>query len=100
MSNVTRVTARKSIASTVDALGSVKAKIADLTIIERELKDRLIDAGNAVNDGNLFRATVSHEDYETLDMNAVRAKLTPQFIAKHTRRGQKIVVRVVARRRS
>ena len=81
----------------VDQLGMVKAQIAELTRTETKLKERLVAIGIGAHDGNIFRATVSASDRETLDMDAVRAKLSPQFISAHTRVTPVITVKVVAR---
>lgn len=81
----------------VDELGSLKAKISELTKQEKKLKDVLVAVGAGEYDGETFRATVSTYDRESLDMEAVRAKLTPQFIAAHTDVTECTTVRVVAR---
>ena len=81
----------------VDALGAIKADIATLTAREKILKDKLIALGESAIDGELFRATISTTERETLDMSAVRAKLSPQFMAAHTNIATVTTVRVVAR---
>lgn len=78
----------------VDRLGAVKAKIADLTAIENTLKS-ILPPGE--HDGALFRATVTKTERNSLDMDAVRAKLSPQFIAANTKTTPTTTVRVVAR---
>jgi hypothetical protein len=81
---------------TVDQLGAVKAQIAALTRTEKALKDALIASGKTEVDGTVFRATVSLSTRETLDMDAVREKLSPQFIVAHTNQTEVTTVRVVA----
>lgn len=81
---------------TVDQLGAVKAQIAALTRAEKALKEVLTASGLTEIDGTTFRATVSESTRETLDMDAVRAKLSPQFIAAHTNVTEVTTVRVVA----
>ena len=71
--------------------------IAGLTAREKEIKDLIAARGAGAYDGDTFRATVSIGERSTLDMDAVRAKLTPQFVAAHTRTADVITVRVVAR---
>lgn len=69
----------------VDTLGILQAQIADLTAKADEIKKFLIEKhGVGAYEGTLFRATVSQYDMKRLDMEAVKAKLSAQFIAKHT----------------
>jgi hypothetical protein len=86
-----------NIAQVVDELGTIKAAIADLEAKERILKDKLTAAGVGAHEGRIFRATVTVSERSTLDMAAVRAKLSPQFIAAHSRVSEVTVVKVVAR---
>jgi hypothetical protein len=81
----------------IDDLGRIRAELAELSKRERELKDQLIGLGEGAYDGDLFRATVSRSERETLDMEAVRSKLTPQFVRAHTRVTPVTTVRVSAR---
>jgi hypothetical protein len=83
--------------TTVDALGAVKAEMAALAEREKALKAALIEMGDGEYDGVMFRATVSTAERRTLDMKAVREKLSPQFIAAHTNVAEVTTVRVVAR---
>ncbi len=89
-----------SLIDTVDQLGSIKAQIAALTRQESKLKDILKASGQTEIDGLTFRATVSTSIRETLDMDAVRAKLSPQFISAHTNETEVVAVRVVAQVRA
>jgi uncharacterized Zn finger protein len=81
----------------VDSLGALKAHIAQLTAEETVLKDILIARGKAEYNGAIYRATVSTTERETLNMDAVRAKLSAQFIRAHTDTSAVTSVRVVAR---
>jgi D-serine deaminase-like pyridoxal phosphate-dependent protein len=85
------------LADTIDRLGFIKAQIAELLREEKELKATLIARGPGAYEGSLYRATVSESERETLDMDAVRAKLSPQFISANTNTTQVVMVRVVAR---
>jgi hypothetical protein len=49
-------------------------------------------------EGELFRVTVTNAVRETLDMEAVREKLSPQFIRAHTKETFYTTVRVTARK--
>jgi hypothetical protein len=69
----------------VDSLGMLLAQIADLKAKADEIKKSLIDNhGKGAYEGALFRATVSQYDVDRLDLDAVRAKLSHQFLAAHT----------------
>jgi len=82
----------------IDALGKLKAKIADLELYEKDLKNALIaDIGKGSVDGKTFRCSISVSTRETLDMEAVRAHLSPQFIRAHTKVSESPVVRITAR---
>jgi len=66
--------------STVDRLGEVKAQIADLQLIEKqlvnELKAQAAETGEYSIDGEWFRATISDvAPRSTLDVKAAEAKL-------------------------
>jgi hypothetical protein len=83
----------------IDALGKLKAKIADLELYEKDLKNALIDdIGSGSVDGKTFRCSISTSKRETLDMEAVRAHLSPQFIRAHTKVSESPVVRISARK--
>jgi hypothetical protein len=71
----------------VDMLGKLKASASD---IEREAKAarreliKLVGTNTQI-EGADYRAAISHQVRETLDMEAVREKLSPQFISAHTK---------------
>lgn len=73
-----------NLTSAIDRLGVVKAQLAALKREEDDLKAVLIENGPGAYEGDLYRVTVSVADRETLDMDAVREKLSPQFIRAHT----------------
>lgn len=73
-----------NLGATVDALGAVKAKIADLMIQEREIKESIAGLPEGSYEGKRFRMTISEYTRSGLDMDAVRSHLSPQFIAAHT----------------
>ena len=81
----------------VDALGRLLAQIADLEGQAKSLKSFLSGHGAGAYEGELFRATVSESERETLDMKAVREKLSPQFIRAHTKLTPVTTVRVSAK---
>jgi len=81
----------------IDALGAIKAQIAALEEREKELRDEVAAMGAGSHEGELFKVTVIMTERETLDMKAVRAKLSPQFITAHTRVTPVTTVKVAAR---
>jgi hypothetical protein len=90
--------AQSNLAPTIDRLGQLKAQLAELAREEKELKAVLVEQGEGAYEGQLFRVTVSYSERETLDMDAVREKLSAQFIRAHTRTTPVTSVRVVARK--
>jgi hypothetical protein len=68
-----------------------------LRIEEKALQTVLTEQGPGAYEGELFRATVSQFERSTLDMDAVRAKLSPQFIRANTSISEVTTVRVVSR---
>jgi len=87
----------KYITSLVDELGALKAQAASLAQREKAIKEILVAQGQPEYEGDLFRATVSYSERETLDMAAVRAKLSQQFITAHTKVTEVVSLKVVAR---
>ena len=83
--------------SAIDRLGVLKAQLAELQREEKELKAIVAEHGVGAYEGEMFRATVSAFDRESLDMDAVREKLSPQFIRAHTRLTPVVQVRVTTR---
>lgn len=90
MTNQTTLTA-------IDELGLLKAQIAELLAQEKVLKDRLGDLTPGSYEADYYRLSISESERETLDMDAVREKLSPQFIRAHTRVTNVRTLRVVAR---
>jgi len=59
----------------VDEIGRLKAEIADLTTLKRDLEDELIESGETEIEGRLFRSTVSHFWAKKVDWKGIAAKL-------------------------
>lgn len=70
--------------ATIDALGELKARIADLEKQEKALKEALAELTPGAYEGETFRLSVSESERETLDMKAVREHLSRQFIQAHS----------------
>lgn len=88
---------KSNLSTAIDRLGIVRAQMAELKREEDALRDVLIEQGPGAYEGDLFRATVSLSERATLDMDAVRAKLTAQFIRAHTKLTPVTTVRVAGR---
>lgn len=86
-----------TLSRTIDDLGHLQAQIAELTKRADVLKAQLKSRGDGAYEGGLFRVTVSTTERETLDMAAVREKLSPQFISAHTNVTKVVTVKVSAR---
>lgn len=87
-----------NITALIDELGSIKAAAAEIAKREAAIKKILIaEIGEGSAEGGVFRVAISKSERETLDQDAVRAKLSPQFIAAHTTVTEVVTVRVSAR---
>jgi hypothetical protein len=82
-----------------DALGALKAQIANLEAQAKIEHARLVAMGAGAHEGELFRASVSVAERESIDWRAVAEKLEPsrQLITAHTSAKEVTTVRVVAR---
>ena len=74
-----------NLTSTIDTLGELQVRIAKLETEAKALKAVLVEVGPGKYEGDKFKVVVTQASTrDTLDMKAVRAKLSPQFIAAHT----------------
>lgn len=93
MNNVLQVR-RSKVCDMIGALQSeIAVKKAQLEALQADLEKR----GPGPYEGDLFRCTVSVVNRKCLDMDAVRAKLSPQFIAANTYVTESVAVKCVAR---
>ena len=69
----------------VDQIVALDKEIKALSDKQKELKEILKKSGAGVYSGSNHVATVSQVERETLDMAAVRKKLSAQFIRAHTK---------------
>lgn len=87
-----------NVTKTIDDFGLICAQIAELEAAKKKLRTVLIAAiGEGAAEGDLYRVTISNSERETLDMEAVRAKLSPQFITAHTKVTDVTTVKATAR---
>jgi hypothetical protein len=83
----------------IDLMGQLKAQMADLETQYDKLKALVIESvGIGAHEGATFRVSISTTTRETLDMEAVRNHLSPQFIRAHTKVSESTMVRVTARK--
>lgn len=82
----------------LDELGQISAEMADLAQRRKTITDKLDRLPKGSYEGHLFRINAIDSERNTLDMKAVRAKLSPQFIRAHTKttkvRSYKVVGRI------
>jgi hypothetical protein len=90
-----------ALAAFVDRLAHVKARIADLKAEEEQLKQLLIDSGEAVIESSTYRAAVSLLPGRAItDWKTVAEKFSPsvQLVTAHTKHGDEFYsVRVSSR---
>lgn len=81
----------------VNYIGLLKAELAPLEKRLEEAVDELKSRGRGVFEGTLYDANVYEQTKQLLDMDAVRAKLTHQFIAANTRPSTSVICKVTAK---
>lgn len=90
------------LSSTVDQLASIKAQIAELTALEKGLKQVLTDSGMGLIEGTQHQAAISYcEGRVSIDWQTIAKRFNPsvQLITAHTSQGEAYaVVRVSARK--
>ena len=90
------------LAAAVDRLALIKARMAELSAEEKQLKETLTASGLDAIDGTAHRVAVSHcAGRVSIDWETIAAKFSPsrQLIAAHTSTGALYaVVRVSARK--
>lgn len=81
-------------AQTVDALGRVRDRIAELEVEERTLCESLKESSVGRIEGKVYVATIFTTSKSSLDMDVIRSTLNAQFIADHTTSKSYLAVRV------
>jgi len=82
-----------NLTQTIDALGALKAQIADLQAQEKAMKDALTELGAGTHHGNLFQLTITMPEREKPSdelkartkeaVEAFRATLSHQYLTHH-----------------
>lgn len=83
----------------VDQLGQIKAQLADLAKIEKQLADELKASGYAEIDGDMFRAAIVWTERVTLNSDRVREVLSADDVAYCEQKTEVMSVRVSARKK-
>ena len=92
------VLAPDMIVELVDKIGLLKTALApQLQQLEDDLA-KLKAQGVAVYEGKLYEVNVFDQERNTLDMAAVREKLSPQFITAHTKTASVRIAKVQSRK--
>lgn len=87
----------RNISEAVDRLGDVRAALGPLKEEDKMLAAYIKE--NAVHSherGRRYACTIAHRIRKLLDMDAVREKLTPQFMRAHTREVEQVALSVTA----
>ena len=69
----------KNYSKFADELGELKAQLAPLLKLEKELKAKLIASGQDAIDGTKYRVTVSHVEIKKVAWQKVAEKLEPSY---------------------
>jgi hypothetical protein len=88
----------KVIEKLADELGLVKARIAALESEEAQIRQALVDSGQEVIEGELYRVTVSTGDVARVDYKGIVEKLEPstQMLTAHTSHAERTIVKCVS----
>lgn len=81
----------------IDKIVELEAQIAGLKAAQKSLIEDFKKAGAGKYKGNNGILTVSVAERKTLDMKAVRQKLSPQFISAHTKKQEVVSARITIR---
>ena len=79
----------------VNRVAALRAKIAEMTKEEKDLIAEMKVSGAGVYQGTEHYIVVSESTRKTLDMKAVRAKLSRQFIQANTNESTSVQLRLM-----
>jgi hypothetical protein len=88
---------KSNLTAAIDDLGRLLAEKAALELKIKAIKADLGELEDGAYEGDLFRVTVTHSTRDTLDMKAVRAKLSRQFIQANTTTSEVVTINCKAR---
>lgn len=80
-----------------DEFGSLRAQIAELKVRERHLREQILASGEEHIEGDIFRVFTRHSTRKTLDIEAVREELGPQWVSKHSKETEMTILRAIVR---
>lgn len=86
-----------NIVNLIDDYGLLCAIAAEIEIKKKDMKAQLEALGEGAHEGTFFRVTITKCTKETLNMEAVKAKLSRQFIQANTRETNYFLIRAGAR---
>ena len=86
------------LAAAVDEIGVLKAAIAPLEAQLKAAQAKLKAVGDGRYEGLLYDATVFTSERSSLDLDAVREKLSVQFLTAHTRTSEVVTIKVTAKK--
>ena len=81
----------------IDEYGLLKAQIAELELKAKPMHEQIVALGEGPHEGTFYRVTVSKSRRSKLDQDAVKKKLSKQFIRAHTTYTPVTTVRVSGR---
>lgn len=90
----------EQISELVDKIGLLKAQLAPMEDMLKADLNKLKGHGPERYLGKLYEVNVFEVTTDRLDMEAVRAKLSPQFIAAHTKTSTTLTAKVGVRKPS
>jgi hypothetical protein len=73
-----------NLSATIDAYAAIKLEIDSLEKTRKAMKAALDELAPGTYEGERYALTVAATSTDRLDMDAVREKLSPQFIRAHT----------------
>ena len=88
-------TKMEDILNKVNRVADLRAKIAEMAKEEKDLIAEMKDFGAGVYQGTEHYIVVSESTRKTLDMKAVRAKLSRQFIQANTKETTTLVAKLL-----
>lgn len=91
-----------NLSKAIDALGTVRAHIADLQTEAKTLEKIIKDKGFGSSEGIFYRTTVSETTTNKIDWKAIAAKCEPsrQLVAAHTKVSHGVRLVITARLKS